>query len=207
MGAQPTKKVCDHTSPFQFVTATMNDTDETVLWEAEFNPKVKVYWLISAVLTTFLTIFLIPLLPLIAPLAWYISGLYLKSHRCTLTERTLKVSRGVLVRQEKTVPLDRITDLGLVQGPIMRSLELEAVSVETAGQSGPGSLVRLTGIRNGRAFRDAVLKQRDMVTGGEPARLTAPTTQPELSRDANVQTTLTEIRDILKRIEARSTSL
>ncbi|WP_404310258.1 PH domain-containing protein [Neorhodopirellula lusitana] len=184
----------------------MNDSEETILWEAEFNPKVKVYWLISAVLTTLMTLVLIPLLPLIAPLAWYIAGLYLKSHRCTLTARTLKVSRGVLVRQEKTVPLDRITDLGLVQGPIMRMLELEAVSVETAGQSGPGSLVRLTGIRNGRAFRDAVLEQRDRVTGGEPAPM-ASHGEPDLKVDSNVQATLVEIRDILKRIENQSASL
>lgn len=67
----------------------------------------------------------------------------------------MKVSRGVLVRQEKTVPLDRITDL---------------------------------------------------VTGGEPARLTS-VTEPDLAVDSTVQSTLTEIRDILKRIEDHSTSL
>ncbi|MCC9641265.1 PH domain-containing protein [Rhodopirellula sp. JC740] len=184
----------------------MNDPDEKILWEAEFNPKVKTYWLISAVLTSFLTIVLIPFLPLIIPIAWLIADKYLASHRCTLTERTLKVGRGILVRQEKTVPLDRITDLGLVQGPIMRALELEAVSVETAGQSGPGSLVRLTGIREGRAFRDAVLKQRDLVSGSETRRGESPVATPP-SLDANSHETLVEIRDILRRMEERSQTL
>ena len=80
---------------------------------------------------------------------------------CVLTEKTLQVAKGLFVRVEKTVPLDKITDMGLVQGPIMRHFGLETLSVETAGQSSQGSLLKLTGIVETRRFRDTVLRQRD----------------------------------------------
>ena len=182
------------------------DPSDKVLWEAEFNPKVKSYWLISTVLVCVVTVVLIPLIPIVCVIGLMITGKYLASHRCTLTETALKVQRGVFIRQEKTVPLDRITDLGLVQGPIMRMMDLEAISVETAGQSGPGSLVQLTGIRNGREFRDTVLKQRDRVVAREEAESGRATTSGA-SVDSSVLNTLEEIRDILRRIEQSDQSI
>jgi putative membrane protein len=142
------------------------------------------------------------LLPVWFIAGWIITGQYLKSHRCTLTNRSLKVARGVFVRSEKTIPLDRITDLGLVQGPIMRLFDIEALSVETAGQSAQGAVVQLAGIKDGRAFRDAVLKQRDLVVGSEEDRQTrsADISPPPASIDSGTAL-LTDIRDTLRRIE------
>ena len=118
-------------------------SDDRVLLEAEFNPNVKTYWLLSGVIILLVCVVTIPLIPV-----WWILGMaftdrYLSSLSCVLTERNLKVSKGVFVRQEKTVPLEKITDLGLVQGPIMRHLELEALSVETAGGTTAGALVQM----------------------------------------------------------------
>lgn len=59
-------------------------------------------------------------------------------------------SRGMFVRMEKTVPLDRITDPGLVQGPLVRPFDIEALSIETAGKSSHGAVVQLAGIKDGR---------------------------------------------------------
>lgn len=55
--------------------------------------------------------------------------MYLDSHKATLTNRSLRVSKGILTKGEKGVPLDRITDVGVVQGPLMRYFEVEALSV------------------------------------------------------------------------------
>ena len=120
--------------------------------------------------------------------------------RCRLTTRSLKVERGYFVRVEKTVPLDKITDLALVQGPIMRHFDIEAISVETAGQSGPGALLRLTGIVNGRAFRDAVLARRDEVvaTSGESAP--ERSTERPAQMGSDTAALLREIRDEVSRI-------
>jgi putative membrane protein len=175
--------------------------EETILREAEFNPKVTFYWLLTGVWILAITVFGIVLIPI-----WLVVGRaftlrYLKRMRCTLTDRSLKVSYGLLNRVEKTVPLDKITDLGLVQGPIMRYLDLEALSVETASTSVNGAAVRMVGIVDGRAFRDAVLKERDRVTAiaGTP---TSPAPQPTPTPTGS-DALLQDIRDTLLRIEEK----
>lgn len=144
----------------------MNE-EEKVVWEAEFNERVTTYWLMGGVIGFAVSIIGIPLIPI-----WFIVGkiftkMYLDSHKATLTNRSLRVSKGILTKVEKAVPLDRITDVGVVQGPLMRYFEVEALSVETAGQSAVGSLIHLTGVKDGRAFKEAVLKQRDLVVGSK----------------------------------------
>jgi putative membrane protein len=179
--------------------------EERVVWEAEFNPHVTTYWLLNGALILTVTIVGIPLLPVWFIVGWTITGRYLKSHRCTLTNRSVKVARGVFTKREQTVPLDRITDVGLVQGPIMRVFDIEALTIETAGQTTPGSLLQLAGIKDGRQFRDAVLKQRDLVVGSEEDRQ-APAAAPPTLAPASDQTALLEdIRDTLRRIEHKLT--
>ena len=170
-----------------------------VLWDATFNPRVRTYWLLSGAIILTVTIFGILLLPVWFLLGNYFTGRYLERMRCTLTTRSLMVGKGFFVRVEKTVPLDKITDVGLVHGPIMRHLGLQAISVETAGQSSQGALIRMVGIKDTTAFREAVLEQRDKVVASvaEPggAALPSPAT------DAGSAALLTEIRDSLLRIE------
>lgn len=173
---------------------------ERVVWEATFNPDVTTYWLLSGCLICVVTIVGIPFLPI-----WFFGGQwitkkYLASHRCTLTNRSLKVAKGILTRTEKTVPLDRLTDVGIVQGPIMRIFKIESLSVETAGQSSVGSLVHLVGIENGRKFRDAILKQRDAVVASAEDHSAPAAGTAEIS-GSEVVTLLTEIRDSLRRLE------
>jgi putative membrane protein len=143
---------------------------ETVIREASFDPKVKTYWLLSGALPFVITIVGIPFLLLWFPLGLIFTGRYLDRMSATLTSKNLKVKKGVLVRVEKTIPLDKITDMALVQGPLMRAMDIQRLSVETAGQSGAGALVSLTGIVLAEEFREAVLAQRDALTkqGREP---------------------------------------
>jgi putative membrane protein len=178
-------------------------TEERVLWEAEFNPRVTTYWLLNGALIMTASVVGIVLLPVWFIVGWTITGLYLKSHRCTLTNRSLKFARGVFVKVEKTIPLDRITDVGLVQGPIMRLFNIEALSVETAGQSSQGALVQLAGIKDGRAFRDAVLKQRDLVVGSDEDRKPQAAIETSAVSMETSTAVLTDIRDTLRRIESQ----
>ncbi len=172
---------------------------ETVLAEATFNRKVRSYWLLNGSILCVVTVVGIPFLPLWLLFGHYFTERYLQHMSCTLTDRSLKVSRGILVRQEKTVPLDKITDLGLVEGPLMRYMDLQALSVETAGGSGAGALIQLVGIDGAREFRDTVLRQRDAVVAG--SQRSGPEALASGSPDdAQV---LVEIRDALLRIEER----
>jgi putative membrane protein len=171
--------------------------DEIVLAEAQFNRKVRTYWLLSGTIVLTATIIGIVLLPIWFLLGNYFTERYLQHMSCTLTDRSLKVSRGIFVRTEKTVPLDKITDLALIEGPIMRHLDLQAVKVETAGASSPGALIKLIGIVEARAFRDTVLRQRDAV-----ASLPAPSAESPVATEHD-DALLREIRDVLVRIEKR----
>ena len=174
------------------------DKSEAIV-SAEFSPTVVRYYLLKGTLVAIGTGILIPLLPL-----WWIFGpgmlrRYLKSISCRLTEGSLKVDRGVFNRVEKTIPLDKITDMAYYQGPLMRFFDLEGLKVETAGGSvGPGSdaLVNLWGLVDARKFRDQVLAQRDANSKAKSGH-TMPVA--EQASDAEF---LRDIRDSLLRIEA-----
>lgn len=177
--------------------------EERVIWDAEFNDAVTSYWLFNGALICVVTVIGIPLLPFWILGGKWLTRKYLASHRCTLTDRSLKVSKGVFTKIEKTVPLDRITDVGIVQGPVMRHFKIESLTVETAGQSSTAGLVQLSGIKNGREFRDAVLKQRELVVGSHD-KATGPVHVASPSEGGQDSTRLlTEIRDALVRIESR----
>lgn len=141
----------------------------------------------------------IPLLPFV----WLYYRRYFATLEVVLTARELQVSRGVLVREEKSIPLEKITDLALYQGPIMRWLGLKGLRVETAGQSGSGSaLVQLIGLANPDDFRDAALDQRDKVT--ERLSDAAPDAKADAKADADpvmaeMAATLLRIEELLRR--------
>jgi putative membrane protein len=166
---------------------------ETVVQKAAFDPKVCRYWIVSGTVVLTCTLIGIPFLLLWIPLGLLFTGRYLDRMECILTNKTLIVRKGILTRTEKTIPLEKITDLGMVQGPIMRLFSITTLSIETAGQSGPGSLVSLTGIVGAAEFREAVLAQRDTLAGQA---------SPEESTTASSEgAVLSDIRDTLLRIE------
>ena len=176
-----------------------NMSAETHLRKAQFNPKVCTYWLSSGALVLTATVVGIPLLLLWFPIGFVFTKRYLDRMECLLTEKALKVKKGMFVRTEKTIPLEKITDMGMVQGPVMRHFDLHTLTVETAGQSGEGALVSLTGIEDAKSFREAVLNQRDVISA--PSSRSTPAdvrTEP-----LGASSLLSEIRDSLLRIEAQ----
>ncbi len=169
----------------------------TLLESAEFNPAVRKYWLLSGSLILFITVAGIPLLLFWWILGMYVTGRYLDRMACELTTQSLIVKKGILVRVEKTIPLDKITDLGLIQGPVMRYFGIHALSVETAGSTSQGALVKLHGIVDVEGFRDRVLKQKDLFLANENSAVPAAAQAP--SESSEVVTLLREIRDELRK--------
>ncbi len=143
---------------------------EEILCRAEFDEKWKTYWFLQIMLICLATVVGIVLVPfwLLGWGAWYCRRYYENLH-CTLYERSLLVRRGIFFRVEKTIPLDKIQDLTLREGPLLKAFGLLTLKIETAGQSGsPGeSEAKLVGIKNARAFRDRVLDQRDALAAGD----------------------------------------
>lgn len=180
-------------------------SDPAILREAEFDPRVKKYWLISPVIFFTLFIVTIPLAILWYLIAGFFVDKYIANLSCTLTERTLDIKKGILNKTESTIPLEKITDLQLFQGPLMRYFGLHGFKVETAGQSGGagGALVNIVGIVDTKGFRRDVLQRRDRLhdrdTGPQPESITAEhRTLPASGEQIEV---LREIRDMMARIE------
>ena len=180
--------------------------NEITLCSARFDKKLIAYWMVSSVIGLAVTVVGIPLIPLVLLLG---PGFFARRHEaleCRLTERTLHVKRGVIFKSEKNVPLDKIQDIGLREGPLLRKLGLASLSIETAGQSSAQGVAdaSLVGVIDAPAFRDAILDQRDKVVGSREHRSAPePAAAPQ---DADPRTSygvLLEIRDSLRRIEGK----
>jgi len=177
-------------------------SDHAILRTSEFDKRVRTYWILMPVIVMTLTVVLIPVIPFVFIITYFLIDKYLERLECTLTERTLEIKKGIFNRVESTIPLEKITDLQMYQGPIMRMFELHGFRVETAGQSGGtgGALVNMLGIVDTPTFRRAVLEQRDRQTSAPGAA--APTQVVSAAPDASADV-ITDIRDTLLRIEKK----
>jgi len=156
-----------------------------VLKSATFDPKVQQYWMLMAAFFSVLALVTIPLLPIVLAIVWLVGGRILAAMSAQLLTQKLVVKRGIFFKEEKSIPLEKITDVGLSQGPIMRMFGLYRLSFETAGQSGHGALVSLLGVENASEFREAILEQKDNLTASTPAKSSneeGPQSQLELIR-------------------------
>ena len=178
---------------------------ETILHEARFDEKLPIYWMVQAQLLLVFTVILLPLAPIWLIFGWGFHRKQLARMECQLTDRSLNIRKGVLFRVEKNIPLDKIQDVGLREGPILRWLGLSSLVVETAGQSGQaGADAHLIGIVDAPSFRDRVLDRRDEVV--ERLRGPAPVAagaDEGAGEPAEATALLREISDSLVRIEGR----
>ena len=140
-------------------------TDSILIQKAEFSPKIKTYIILYVGLILLLTIIGIPLLIVwILGLGSYVSNRYYQNLKCRLTDRHLVFSKGEFFKVEKTIPLENIQDLTFIENPILNTLDLRILKIETAGGSNPkGSDMKLIGISEAESFKQKVLEQRELV--------------------------------------------
>ena len=87
--------------------------------------------------------------------------------RYWLDGSTLRVDEGVYFLKRRAVPLDRITDVVLSQGPLLRSCDIWTLNVQTAGAGAQVvAEARLIGLENPEVVRDQLLKARDAARQG-----------------------------------------
>ena len=141
----------------------------------------------------------IPFIPFMLLLSlWYFPA-YFRRISARLTTQAVEIRKGVFFRTEATIPLNRITDVRLHDGPVMRYCNIRGLKVETAGQSGADSgSVRATSSPSSAQRRCGTRSccSDSGTMGAEQAEDSPRTT----AADANV---LTEIRDILARMESK----
>ncbi len=179
---------------------------ETVLEVAEFDEKLVRYWMLGAQLVLLISIVTIPLMPIWLIFGWAFHRRQFDRIGATLTDRSLHIRKGVLFRVEKNVPLDRIQDLTMMEGPLLRWLGLASLHVETAGQNvGGGGGANLVGVIDAPKFRDAVLEQRDRLAAEAMGARRSAESEPVagVASTDRSEELLTAIRDSLERIESK----
>ena len=174
-------------------------TGQTLL-DAQFDRRATAYWRVLVSLFMAITIVGIPFIPIWLIYSLWFAPKYFDSLSARLTTQALELRKGVFTRSESTVPLNRITDLRLYQGPLMRRFGLHGLKVETAGQSGQNasSEGNLLGVVDAAAASatPSSASARSSLAPNHPRTLPVPT-------PSDTTKLLTEIRDILARMEAR----
>jgi putative membrane protein len=78
---------------------------------------------------------------------------------------TLRVDTGVYFLSRRAIPLDRVTDIVLSQGPLMRRFGIWSIRVQATGPIGQAIMpVVLFGVRDPEEVRDELLAARDMAS-------------------------------------------
>jgi membrane protein YdbS with pleckstrin-like domain len=110
--------------------------------------------------------------------------LYYASMWYELRDDEMSWKRGVWFRRTGIVPYNRITNLDVIQGPVMRMLGISTLSVQTAGYSGQAvPEIRIEGIEHAEDLRELIrslVRQSGMHgdgTGGEAIPVTVPADQ------------------------------
>ena len=102
----------------------------------------------------------LPILPLIVLYICgvaYVSIAWVRVLRYGLTDKALLRNKGILLKSRKTIPLDKITDLELVQGPLLRVFGMWIIKVQTAGTGSKMPTAMLIGVINPEQIREEIL--------------------------------------------------
>jgi len=93
---------------------------------------------------------------LIFILIW--ARLYYKTVVYHLNETEMTWKRGVWFRKTGIVPYNRITNIDIVQGPLMRAFGISHLKIQTAGFSGKGdSEISIEGIHEPEPLRQLIM--------------------------------------------------
>ena len=162
--------------------------DRGHIMAVEFDRKIIVYWWLMANLGLLVTVVGIIAMVVWIPFGWIVHKKQFEHMSGALTDRSINMRMGWLFKKQQNIPLDKLTDVSIHEGPILNAFGVVSMQFETAG----AAPFILTGVKNSDQFRDLVLQQRDSL-------VSAPQ-QSASSDDSN--DVLVEIRDILQQINA-----
>jgi uncharacterized protein len=129
--------------------------------------------------------------------------LYYDSMWYELHDDEMRWKRGVLFRRTGIVPYNRITNIDVRQGPVMRALDISTLSIQTAGYSGKAQAeIRIEAIVYADELRELIRSMVRVSSGGDgtgsggavPARVTG---------SAELQQVLDEMRAIRALLEKK----
>ncbi|MGZ3899436.1 MAG: PH domain-containing protein [Bacteroidia bacterium] len=175
-----------------------------IIKEATFNPKVKTYIFLVVMFYLIITIIGLLILPIwLLGFGQWLSNKFFHTLKCQLSYKNLKFSKGLILRIEKTIPLENIQDLSFIGGPILRSMGLTIIRIETAGGGGKhdSNMMSMIGINDAENFKDLILHQREIVIKEKTQGISfnnqqsAVTSNDQLLND--IKNELTQIKELL----------
>lgn len=144
-------------------------------------------------------IFIAVLLLLVVFILFWVQ-LYYKSIVYYLNDTEMTWKRGVWFKKTGIVPYNRITNVDISQGPVMRLFKISNLQIQTAGNSGgkAGSEISIIGVEDAEPLRAFIM---DFVRGTVP--VTAVTGGSETVRppDSDMSRLLLEVEKIRKILE------
>lgn len=178
-------------------------SDTIVIREATFDPKVKTYIFIVVLFYLVITVIGWLILPFwVFGLGQWLSNKFFHTLKCTLTNKQLKFSKGLILHIEKTIPLENIQDLSFIGGPVLRAFGLTIIKVETAGGGGQhhSNMMSMIGMNDAENFKMMILDQREKVINEKRGQVTASASSTGNLNDqllVDIKNELIEIKKVL----------
>ena len=155
----------------------------------EFDKKIVIYWWLTTNLGFLASFIGIPLMLFWIPFGWIVHQKQYDHMSAALTDRSVNMRMGWVFKKQQNIPLDKLTDVSIHEGPVLNAFGVVRMQFETAG----AAPFILTGVKNSEQFRDLVLEQRDSLISN-PISNTSNVGQSDL---------FIEIRDLLKSIDSK----
>lgn len=124
-----------------------------------------------------------------------------KHFKVTYNEIELRVYSGVWWQKQVLIPMARITNINIIQGPWQRARKLATLKIETAGKSGTSNPeTQLWSLADYETIRDEILKcvVRARTSHGEDGTAAAETEKKATVKEAIPWQSML---DLLKKIE------
>ncbi|MDD1673276.1 MAG: PH domain-containing protein, partial [Methanomicrobiales archaeon] len=131
------------------------------------------------------------------------ASLYYQNMWYELREDEMSWKRGIWFRKTGIVPYNRITNLDIRQGPVMRALQISTLSIQTAGYSGQAMPeIRIEAIVHAEELRELIRAMvRAVGSGGDGTGTGTPVASAD--RNAVEVKILEELQKIRVLLEKR----
>jgi uncharacterized membrane protein YdbT with pleckstrin-like domain len=123
--------------------------------------------------------------------------LYFLTIRYELDDRYVTRASGVLWRQRRSIPLEKITNLDVRQGPVERIFGYGKIWVFTPSTGAATPEEKLVGITNPHEMKQTMIDRSEAAKQPQ----TVATQESEVEPSGEVVSLLSDIRDSLKNIE------
>ena len=140
-------------------------------------------------------------------LTWWIPAFY-RTAGYRFTGEEVEYRRGVFFQQKTTVPYNRITNVGISQGPIERLVNAGAVGIPTAGYGGQmGAELTIGGVSDFEDIQEQVLERvRDRPAKATEGKELVDVAPSHETRDDDSGEMLGELRRIRELLEQGRTT-